>query len=427
MRLRFFSVVGCTLLSGASPMGGHEVQLGVDQTIGGESNVFMSLEDPIAAGLYTLSPRIRAKGKLGGFVNGEYRASYTPSYRVYVVDPGVDAFDNSVEAGVSLDLARQDRLTATASYLEVDSIQGLSETNPDGSFDILAENVGGVTRAFGGVGYTRSLSRRSQFSLQGNFQDYGYDSSGNVGNKSVGFTASYTSARSPRLTLGGSLTARHRIFDDVFVERDNDPTPLKIEGSRVTVTNLNVLGSYRVSPTLTFKFEGGPSLIRTSPGRIADRPKAAPDDDLTYFATMSLVRDFKKSKLRLGYERSEDPSAGLNRTSVSDTVSLRLSHRLREEWDLSGSAGWSRRRAVDTLQVRDPSTGDLVPISQQSQLDRAWAVAEARRRLWKELRLSLTLRYQRWIDYSIAGVKQPEQDNFSGMLQFRYSFDPYVF
>nr|MCS5636096.1 hypothetical protein [Myxococcota bacterium] len=344
MRLRFFSVVGCALLSGASPMGGHEVQLGVDQAIGGESNVFFR-EDPIAAGLYTLSPRIRAKGKLGGFVNGEYHASYTPSYRVYVVDPGVDAFDNSVEAGVSLDLARQDRLTATASYLEVDSIQGLSETNPDGSFDILADNVGGVIRAFGGVGYTRSLSRRSQFSLQGNFQDYGYDSSTNVGNKSVGFTASYTSARSPRLTLGGSLTARHRIFDDVervFLVPVAGPTRVKIEGSRVTVANLNVLGSYRVSPTLMFNFEGGPSLIRTSRGGIAGLPKAAPDDDLTYFATMSLVRDFKKSKLRLGYERSEDPSAGLNRTSVSDTVSLRLSHRLREEWDLSGSAGWSR-------------------------------------------------------------------------------------
>ena len=88
-------------------MEGHEVQLAVDQTIGGESNVFLSLTTPVAAGVYKVSPRIQAKGKLDGFVSGEYRAAYRPSYRVYFVNVGVDGVDNLADASVSLNLTAE--------------------------------------------------------------------------------------------------------------------------------------------------------------------------------------------------------------------------------------------------------------------------------------------------------------------------------
>ena len=410
---------------GVTPMEGHEVRLAVDQTIGGESNVFLSLTTPVAAGVYTLSPRIDAKGKLGGFVTGEYRASYRPSYRVYFVNVGLDEFDNAVDGSVSLGLTRRDKLTAAASYFNFNSLQALAETNPDGSFDILASNRGRVVRASADVDYTRSLSQSEQFSLQGSFQDYGYENSNNVGNKALGFTASYTTAQSARLTLGGNLTARYRIFDDQQAVVAS--IPVEVKGSRVTLANLNVLVSYAISPTLNINFQGGPSLIRTVPGGIAGGPAGASDNDFTYFASASVAREFKESNMRLSYERSEDPSGGLNRTSISDTVLLRLSRRLGEEWGFSAAVGWSRRRAVDEFLVPGVVPGSFVPLSRQSRLDRAWGLAEASRRLWKKFRISLTLRYQRWIENSIGGVEQPEQENYSGMMGFHYSFEPYVF
>ena len=223
------------------------------------------------------------------------------------------------------------------------------------------------------------------------------------------------------------MTARYRLFDDQQVVLGSFPVPIKVEGSRVTVANLNVLGSYTLSPTLKFDFKGGPSLIRTAPGKIPGIPSDAPNNDFTYFASLSLVRDFRESNLGLSYERSEDASGGLNRTSITEAVTLRFSRRLGEDWDFSGDVGWSRRTAVDAFFVPDPSTGALVPISRESQLDRAWLLTKATHRLSKKLRLTLTFRYQRWIEYSIAGVKQPEQENVSGALQIRYSFEPYVY
>jgi hypothetical protein len=395
----------------------HQLDLGIGQSVRMESNIFGSATDPITDGTYRIIPDVNLSGSFDKFSGGSYQVSYQPSYLWYFRSVGVDGLDNRANGSAQIELSRRDQLSASASYTEYSSVQAISEANEDGSFDVLASDAGQTIRAFGSLGYSRSPDTRSNLRLNLDFQDYGYTESRNVGNKSIGATTSYNRAGSRRLTLGASVSARYRIFDEQRF----------VGSSTVVVTNINALASYKVTPNVVFDFQGGPSLIRTRPGSVVGRPNPETNSDFTYFMDMSLQRDFKKSNLRLSYVRNEDPSGGSSRTSVLDTVSIILNMKLSEFWRGSAIAGWSRRRTVDAFLILNPVTNQPLPFSQENQLDRAWISLGVNRQLGERILLRLNFRYQSWIDYEVGGVKLPNQDNYTGSMTLNYQFSPYIF
>lgn len=399
----------------------HQLDLGIGQSVRMESNIFGSATDPITDGTYRIIPDVNLSGSFDKFSGGSYQVSYQPSYLWYFRSVGVDGLDNRANGSAQIELSRRDQLSASASYTEYSSVQAISEANEDGSFDVLASDAGQTIRAFGSLGYSRSPDTRSNLRLNLDFQDYGYTESRNVGNKSIGGSTSYNRAGSRRLTLGASVSARYRIFDEQQFQQQ------VVEGSTVVVTNINALASYKVTPNVVFDFQGGPSLIRTRPGSVVGRPKPETNSDFTYFMNMSLQRDFKKSNLRLSYVRNEDPSGGSSRTSVLDTVSIILNMKLSEFWRGNAIAGWSRRRTVDAFLILNPVTNQPLPFSREEQLDRAWISLGVNRRLGERILLRLNFRYQSWIDYEVGGVKLPNQDNYTGSMTLNYQFSPYIF
>jgi hypothetical protein len=219
------------------------------------------------------------------------------------------------------------------------------------------------------------------------------------------------------LTLGASLASRYRLFDEQqFAGR-----------SEVVVSNLGILGSYRMSPHFVVDFQGGPSLISTTPGAVVGRPQPEPNDDFTYFADISLTRKFRDSNFRLSYTRNEDASGGSSRTSVVDTISASFNSAVDEFWMANAVLGWSRRQTVDVFLIRNPVTGVPLPFTQETQLDRAWVSVGAARRLGERILLRLGFRYQSWTDYKVDGVDRPNQDNYSGLVSLNYEFPPYIF
>ena len=417
MRLSLIVVPWYAVMIAASPASTHQFDLGVDQTIEGQSNAFGSISNTVADGTYRLRPRAKIGGDFGDIGTGRYNLTYRPTYVGYFRSEGVNGLENAADGFASFNLTQRDRLSANAGFVEYRSIRAISEVNPDGSSDFVASNEGRTERGLAGLGYSRALNARSNLSLNFDFQNYSYPGSNNVGNTSVGFTTSYKRAMHQRLSLGGSLVARHRMFD----------AQPRVSSSSVTIINVNFLGSYEISRTLKFEFEGGPTTIRTQPGRVDNGPEPESDTDTTYFMDLSLRRDFKKVKWRVIYRRNEDPSGGTSRTSVNDSVSLALSLDPNELWEVVGRLGWSRRTTVDNVLFIDPITGLIVPATRDFRIDQVWTSLEATRRLDDRVHLRMRIRYQRWIEHLVNGVSQPKQDNFSGSITLNYDFDPYVF
>jgi len=403
-------------MTASSLAAAHQFEFGISQQIRAESNIFGdSPEKAIADGVYVLMPRVEVSGRIGEFEGGRYSLAYRPSYLFYFISDDVDGLDNRASADLEFTLTPADRLRANASYVEYNSVQAISQENPDGGFDVLPEDRGETIRALGNITYSREQTRKSRFSVDFNFQDYSYPESRNVGNKSIAASGSYTQAISPRLTLGAGLTARYRIFAD--------QPQYGVGSSTVTVANLNILGSYALSRTLSFEFMGGPSLIRTEPGAVVGAETPPSGSDLTYFMNLLLNLSRKDSDYRASYRRDEDASGGSNRTSVADTFSGSARLRIDELWRVGGNIGWNRRQTVDSYNYTDDQ-GNPLPFSQVSQLDRAWVGLTATRLLGEKFLLTMGFRYQRWLDHVVGGVQRPTQDNYTGSLRLDYEFDP---
>lgn len=417
MQLRLIFVPWCAIMIAAASAGGHQFDLDVDQTIEGQTNAFGSISDPVGDGTYRLQPRANISGDFGDIGTGRYSMTYRPSYIGYFRSDGVNGLDQAADGAASFNLTPRDRIGASAGFSEYRSIRALSQVNPDGSSDFVASSAGSTERGLVGLNYSRSLNARSNLGLSFDFQDYSYPDSNNVGNKSVGFTTSYTRALNKKFSLGGSLVARHRMFE----------AQPRAGGSSVTIVNVNLLGSYEISRTLKLEFEGGPTTIRTLPGRVEGFPEPVSATDTTYFMDLSLKRNFKKVKWNLRYRRNEDPSAGTSRTSVNDTVSLSMNLSPDELWRLASGLGWSRRTTIDNVLFIDGTTGLIIPVTRDFRLDQIWVYLQATRRLDERVRLSMRFRYQRWIENLVNGLSQPKQDNITGAITLNYEFDPYVF
>ena len=402
---------------GASLAGAHQFQLGVEQSVRAQSNTFSSSLDPQPGGTYRVAPRVVFSGRLGEDGAGDYALSYQPSYSVYFDQDDVDHLDNKAIARSRIHLTRRDEVSASASYTEYQAIQGLTQENEDGSFDVMAFDQGETVRSFAALGYSRRSSAASNLRLDLDFQDYGYSDSANVGNKAVGATLSYTRAFNPKLILGGSLVSRHRVFD----------AQEGVGSSEATIANVNVIGSYDLSESVVLEFEGGPTLIRTRPGDIVGFPKRDSDSVVTYFMDLSLAKNFRRAGMSLSYKRDEDASGGSARTSVRDAVSMSLHFEPDEFWRLTAVAGWNRRQSVDALYFFNSQTGSVDRRALEERLDRVWVGFGAQRELGKRVGLILNFRYQRWIENEINGVPGPRQENYSGSLSLSYDFHPYIF
>ncbi|MDE0885885.1 MAG: hypothetical protein OSB70_10160 [Myxococcota bacterium] len=416
------SVLVAAFAAGSTVAGAHQFEVGLGQDIRVESNMFNSTVNPVTDGVYRVIPLLELSGRLGEFENAKYSLLYNPSYLVYFETQGVNGLDTRAQASLDLQLSPRETLRTMASYTEFSSIRSSSQLNPDGSIDNLADKAGDTVRAFVNLGYSRSVDARSSFNLDADFQDYSFGESTNVGNKSIGTSGSYTHGLSPRLTLGGSLSLRYRLFDAQVT------TSGSISSSRTTISNLNLLFFYTFAKDWNFRFQGGPSIIYSQPGTLAGEAAPASATDLTYFMDVSLSKERQKSAYVLRYSRNEDASGGNNGTSVLDSLSAQVSLDLSALWDLDMILGWNFRQSVNSfIYVNPMDPSEILNFTQETSQHQVWGRIGFTRRLGENLTARLGFSYRQIADYEVNGVDQPTQDNYTGSVGINYRFDPYIF
>ena len=330
-----------------------ELDLSIENRIGGDSNVFRS-EDPTEDGTHEISPRVAVRDDSENFA---YSADYQPTYRSFFRTSGIDGLDHLAHGRLSWSFTPVDRIEATGSY-----VNGRQFVYGDG-------NVGNVTtfdvndrerirQSDLNLGYRRALTQRLSLRLDGDLEDFdasGTDDQSQNDSRSWTGRVSTRYALDPRTEVGLIVSGRRR--DNLAVGRFRVSTSTDV---------WDVMGSVsrELTPTINVSIQAGPSLIRqqqlprgavifipnvcddTSPGPCVPYGKDE-SSDVTFFAAASASKQWKTSNLDFSYVRSEARSGNVqSSSSIADRLQLDVVHRFNDRWNVRALAGWDRLNQI---------------------------------------------------------------------------------
>jgi hypothetical protein len=299
-------------------------------------------------------------------------------------------------------------LKLTGSYSNFRAFRTSTVDGAGGEPVVLRDDRGKVQRFFIDADYGHSFSSKLFGSLDLDFQRFAYTESTNVDNSALSGKVEATFAYNSRITIGLNALARYRVFDG----RAFRP------GSTTTIFNPNVILQLKISPTLSFNLNGGPSgvfvegdnsqgiLVRQySGGELAgvpfgrnlnacssvdglpilsscafeqaasltgripsfsfvnylpgQSPVQASEDSLTYFLTAELRKKLARGQLRIAYVRTENGAIGNGASTIDDVLTAQINWSPAELWQLSVSGVWSKRKsAIDSFSVPLVVAGD---------------------------------------------------------------------
>jgi hypothetical protein len=337
------------MLLAASSTRAGQVELSIENRIGGDSNVFRS-EDPIEDGTHEISPRIAVRDDVGNIF---YSADYQPTYRTFFRTSGIDGLDHVAHARAGWSLTSADRIEASGSYAN------------GRQFVIEPGNVGNVTtfdvndrerirQSDASIGYRHSFSQRWSTRLDGFLEDFdasGTDDQSQIDSRAWTGRIATQYALDPLTEVG--VTVSGRLRDNRAVGR-----------FRVSSTTdvWDVMGSVsrRLTPTINVSIQAGPSFIRQQQvprGAVIEVPGVCDEEeefvcvpfnedesrDVTLFASAAASKEWKSSEIELSYVRSEARSGNVqSSSSIADRVQLDLVHRFDDRWTVRAGAAWDR-------------------------------------------------------------------------------------
>lgn len=402
-------LIAIATLSLAAPWAqAREVQVGLNQSMGGNSNLVQGSPEPVPDGFYEIRPDILLTEDRETL---NYRFYYGPQYNVYFKNNQVNGWNQYLSAILDYKMTQRDSVKLDAKVRQQDYVttdQQFTGATPD----VVAPGVGDVGFYSVDLGYTRSLSQRSSTGVSARYEQWQFTNPANTPNISGHGTADFQYLLNPAMHVGGNLKGTYRAFE----ERGARPR------SSSTIVAANLLFQWRTTPSILIAGSGGPAWLRqrqddpgprevflynfrvlngtafaapwqrSTPGdncpgteqllfrcAVDEDPTAgdavtnlgtsvfdtglrsfAPGadttsvdkDDVTYFADLMIQKDwgpFWRSSLQ--YTRTQDASGGLNATRIADTVTARVNWRPIDRTTLSVSGAFSNR-VSDSIQTQ---------------------------------------------------------------------------
>jgi len=420
-------------MTAIAPAYAHEATLGVDQTIMYQSNAFNSSFDPVSDGLYKVEPRLTLTGDVPKLA---YRIEYEPSIKVYFQTPGISGVDHYANGAGRYRLTAKDSVTARLNIADWRAIRSSTVNDPTtGAPQNVQDDTGKVLRIYASLSHQHLFSPRSALRTTADYQDYGYTDSFNTDNRSLSGSMEYTYMFSPRFGLGGNFVGLYRKFDDRFRFIDiSDTYPIAADvylwpGSTTGIINANLVIFSDLTKTFRFRVSGGPSGVVLRQSSLALDTSALPvlglrveelrREEITYFASASLIKTLSRGKINLDWVRNEDASSGVGTSTLLNQVSLSAWWDTDQYWRVRGMFGWRNRQ-----QESEPVSG---VVNLEREFTEVWFDTSAIRRLTENLDISFRFRYVRRLDDIVGTTIRPESENFTGAVTIRYEFEPYRF
>lgn len=370
------------------PAVGHEVSLGVEQSIEAQSNVFRRAQaqlpgqapgDDIADGIYRIKPLVRLRQIEDDRLTYNLRAA--PAYSVYFVTDNLDGWDVVINGWADYQITQRDRLRFTTGFTNIRSIRSQNIVDETGDPLLVVDDDGRTQRFQADLEYIRSLNSRMQLSLGANYDRWDYDRSNAIDNQGVSATGGFVHAITRRLAWGFDLTGRYR----GFVETALAPGVVR-PASISAVVNLNLLARLSITPTINFDVSGGPAYVYTDQdlptsalvprwfgvsgavprgrvflgctfivscplddaafltGRLGETSLATADlgnpllgrsnSAPTYFISAAIKKEFVRGSALAAFTRSEDAGSGQGNVSILNSLVLQANYSLSDDWRL---------------------------------------------------------------------------------------------
>ena len=401
MRLRNLLLAWCGLMCTLAPAEAQELRLGLGQELVGETNVFKTSVDPQADATYRIRPTINLSQPES---NLNYEFLYHPSYQTYVQADGLNGWDHVARGRASYQFQARDRLRFRGEYLDFRTIRADTQLDINDVPFVVRNADGRSRRALAELALDHSFAQRVQGTIGLRYDNSSFTESNFSSNQAVGALAQLTYAFRERFTAGLGVDTRYRDFE----ETEFSP------GSNSTIVNTNVIAQVDVTPTLEFRFTGGPAGLFTrqdlpeprevsrfiAGGTLAGRNWGDPSTPgtcgtinglpalrrcqpidpsglglmlldttvvglvpgdtlfgrstsaLTYFISVTLRKRFPRGSAAISFSRNEDGGAGLSTLSILNQASLRVVYQLSDPWRFTLAAVYLSREAVSQL----PST-----------------------------------------------------------------------
>lgn len=352
--------VGLSLMFAASSAIAGQVELSIENRIGGDSNVFRTAEPDARKrdGTWEFSPSIGAREGRGDLT---YQFNYRPVYRNFFKTQGIDGVDHNAFGKLSWSPNEFERIEVGGNYYNGRLLrQDLVPVGSVTAFDVNDRTRLKQSSAY--VDFDRQITPRFAMGFQGNFDDFDGATDPNSQTDSRSYTGRLTSnyALDPLTKVGLSVSAKRRenraIDADVFFPPaiPGDPSIKSVvprASSKSDVFDMLASISRAISPTIRFSAQIGPSLIRQQqfPGQSHRQPPGGAsfdhedDRSVNLFASASLSKEWRTSNLSISYVRSEARTASTSSgSSITDSIQLDGDYRVNDRITLRTFGYWNQ-------------------------------------------------------------------------------------
>lgn len=396
----------CTL----APAKAHEVQIGVENGLGVQSNVLRSLTSPKRDGTYVLTPTITFFQSDSDFT---YDLEYRPRYTNYFETEGIDGVDHLIRGRGSYRFNARDTVRLTADFSRTRTIRTAGLLDITGQPLVVANDNGTSQRFMVNAALDHGFSATTVGTVSLEYGRWDYTNLGNIDNQSLGGELQVTHAPFERLVLGLNGTAQYR----AFAESPSSPASFS------TTLNVNAVLDYDLTPSIQFRATGGPASVLTRqsepspqvvsrfdpiefdpvvctvgpcgriwgltaapaapvcaqvlgqpllgacpvlgpvvgvPGFLTDTTVVSVDpgqsvlfgqkrETFTYFVSLSLTRRFSRGSASASFVRNEDAGSGQGATTILNSVSGRFTYSLNDRWRLGAVGVYTFRESASVL------------------------------------------------------------------------------
>lgn len=439
-RARVCAYVGLGLMLASIPAQAREIELFVENRLGGDSNVFRrrtdeSSDQVVEDGFWEFSPRITLSEAQDDLT---YFFRYQPTYEQFFEAGGssgsntsnISGWDQNGRANVDWRVTRADTLGMNATYNNTRRLRQFADelaTDPDPLRQPSDNERTKRARAnaYYRTAFTSALSARLDYF----FDDFDYSKRTISDSRSHTGSLRFDYVYDPLTTVGISAAARFRNSrlnqQQVFgVAAD----PVREVRSRTDSYDMALSIRRALTKTVNLSLQAGPTWFTsqqeatatTVPGaNPGDPPIPIPESStssstLSFFAAVDLEKAWKHGSAALRYSRYESGGGGTSASSIVDRVTLDGRYSIDRVWTLMGVVSWNRRKdAVDNLAIGD------------DELEQWNAIATVQRRLAKNL--DAIVRFQYRLQTQRNDIRVSDSEIYTGYLAIRYTFDPFVF
>ena len=495
MRLSMQIAAWACLVMAATSAGARELQVSLETRVQGESNILRRTTEPLGDAFVLISPRARVTDTAGRLT---YDWFYRPSYESYFRNPslnrwnhvlgGNSAYSFSPNDQVSLNLTAFDR--RYRQRLPEEGGAGVSGDQPD-----ISDRVKSIQAR---ATYSRRFDARLVGRASGDFQMYFYDGVNSADNRSLGGELSLDYGYTLHDRMGGGLAATQQVFaatlgrpestttvGRVFVLLEHEFSPTTKISARVGPTLLLTeeasppagevfvpqfpLGVFAGTPVVAHfdgcgSINGFPVFSRcvidgNSPGIAPGMDPLAPKGVrylsgqdpsrqssrlLTYFASISLSKEWSRVTGVLSYDRRASASSVGGASTLLDSASLEITWRPESDWTFGVIGRWYQRQSISkqtqtliaverNTTITPPNGGPdyaessgLISVTLETPIDFAYYSGSfwATYRVDKRLNLSGYFRYEEQVS---RGRGFNNFNNYVGYLRLTYDFDAFFF